>query len=378
MKKASLFLFFTLLLVLVAGASPVLARGRVDRVAGEIIELDAETGDITLQARNAGPLTVRTAGAELYRKVYRGGLEPITFDDLAVGDRIQAEGVWDGDSFDASELRLLAPLPSSAPAVVNGAISDSPNAETGVFTVQPFDGDPVTVKTGDTEYYRQLRQGRLEPIAFGDLANGDRVRVEGTWDGGVLMASKVLVKPPAPLPAPAVVNGTISGSPNAEAGTFTVQPRNGDPVPVQTGDTRFYRELRRGRLEAITFDVLADGDRVRVEGVWEGDVLMASRVLVKPPAPTDSPAVWNGTISGNPDSEAGTFTLQPRDGDPVGVQAGDSEFYRQLPQGHLESITFDDLADGDPVRVEGAWAGDVFQANRVIVMRAAPRPSNTQ
>jgi hypothetical protein len=87
------------------------------------------------------------------------------------------------------------------------------------------------------------------------------------------------LKPTAPLPYRA--SGKITAL--DAAGSFTVEPQRKPSFAVQTGpETRFYRAVRRGSLEVISFEDLAVDDLVNVHGQWDGDQLNAALVLVKP------------------------------------------------------------------------------------------------
>jgi hypothetical protein len=279
MKKRSVLLVLAVLLTLAVAASPVLASGRPDRVAGEITGLDATSGEITLQLRHGAEIAVATSDTtEFYRKVHLGGLEAISFDDLAIGDRVQVVGTRDGEVLTAAKV-ILVPPPPPPPQAVHGSIV-ALDAGAGTIRVQPCDGDALTVQTtAETTFYRRFHRGRLEPISFADLAVEDQVTVLGTWEGDLFIAGRVTVMPAAPPELPRLVNGDISAL--DPAGAFTLERRLGGAITVKTTtETQFYRQARWGRLEPITFAELVVGDRVSVLGTWDGEALNASKVIV--------------------------------------------------------------------------------------------------
>ncbi|HFD39885.1 MAG TPA: hypothetical protein ENJ31_08605 [Anaerolineae bacterium] len=370
MKK---LLILSLLLALAVTASPALARGGADRIAGEITALDGATGVITLQPRYGDPATVQTsADTEFYRKVPRGGLEPITFEDLVVGDRIVVEGAWDGDLFNADEVVVVAsatPPPPPPPASDRfGGVITALDAANGTITLQARDGD-VTVQTStETEFYRMQHHGDLQPITFDDLAVGDKVRVEGAWNGDLFDADRVIAMPVAPPPPPEDMVGGVITALDAAAGTITIQsPHSADPITIQTSDeTEFYRMIHQGGLEPITFDDLAVGDQIGAEGAWDGDLFNAEKVMVKSWSPPSGDMV-EGTIT-SLDAATGVITIRSMDGSTVTVQtSAETEFYRMVGHDTLEPITFDDLAVGDRIVANGVWDGDLFNASRVVV-----------
>ena len=74
-----------------------------------------ETGVITVQSMDGSVITIQTsAETEFYRMGHDGTLEEITFDDLTVGNRIAAEGAWDGDVFNASKIVAMPDMTQRA------------------------------------------------------------------------------------------------------------------------------------------------------------------------------------------------------------------------------------------------------------------------
>jgi hypothetical protein len=111
------------------------------------------------------------------------------------------------------------------------------------------------------------------------------VSVQGYLEGEVFKALKVLVlpEPPDDPPHPPEDNrliGTITAL-DAGAGTITVQSTAGDPVTAQTSaETKYFRQVRKGEHEAITFDDLELEDKVIILGIKEGDTFNATKVIV--------------------------------------------------------------------------------------------------
>ena len=132
MKKTSLPLLLALLLSLLMAATPALAQQgigrtgiehrpspppRLDHIGGEIIDLDATAGTMSIQPLRGEPVTVQTSeDTQFHRQLADGGCESISFGDLATGDNVQVQGEWDGELFNATRVivLLLPPVPLSA------------------------------------------------------------------------------------------------------------------------------------------------------------------------------------------------------------------------------------------------------------------------
>jgi len=288
MKKYSAVLILALVLLLAAAASPALAQDQTMRVAGEITAIDPNTDQLAVKPRFRDPVKVQTsAETEFWRKVGQDGLEPITFEDLVVGDHIQIGGTWDGEVLMADKVIVL-PETDASPKRISGIITRlDPGSQ--ALAVKPRDGEPVEVHTFDeTHFYRLLRHGRLLPIAFEDLAVGDWVKVQGAMDGEILLARRVTVLPLKPGDHPP---STIAGKIGRidDSANFSLNRRHGEPVKVVTDEeTKFYRTLPWGRLEPIRFEDLAVGQKVLVQGARNDEGAFSADVVIVLRAPGDN------------------------------------------------------------------------------------------
>ena len=258
-------------------------------------------------------------------------------------------------------------LAQDRPVRVSGEIT-AVDDTTGQFTVKPRYREAITVQTSaETDILRKIQEDGLEPIALGDLMDGDQVTVAGIWQGDLLQARRVTVKA-ACVPPPDTVHGAISVL-DASSGTITVEPQTGDAVLVQTSEeTVFYRETQRARREPILFADLAEGDWVRIQGAWVEDVFEAVRVTVMPFRPAPPPRLVVGSI-GELLSET-DFSLEHQRLEPITVKTTETtKFYRTLRWGRLEPISFGELVAGDWVAALGRWDGEALNADVVTVMR---------
>ncbi len=279
MRKRFTILILALLLLVVA-VSPTLAFERPGHIAGEITVINTDTAQLTVRLRYGAPVTVQIEDeTEFLLKVEDVGLEPITFEDLDVGDRIHVWGTWDEGVLYASKV-IVMPESKMILDTLQGTVSvlDSVNL---TITVTAGEEDLVVVQTTEeTKFYRVVQHGRLELIAFADLVVGDRVKAQGDWDGEIFNAQRIMVMPLKPTsPPPNRASGEITAL--VDAG-FTLEKRGGYEINVTTSaETKFYAAIRRGQLKAITFEDLALEDMVVVSGEWDGDQLKATLVIVK-------------------------------------------------------------------------------------------------
>ena len=283
MRKRFTILILVLLLLVVA-VSPTLAHERPGHIAGEItaIYTDTDTVQLTVRLRYGTPVTVQIEDeTEFLLKVEDVGLEPFTFEELAVGDRIHVWGMWDEGVLYASKV-IVMPESKMILDTLQGTVSVV-NSGNLTITVLAGEEDLVVLQTTvETKFYRVVQHGRLEPIAFSDLFDGDRVKAQGDWVGEIFNAYRITVMPLIPSsPPPNRASGEITDLDLDTAG-FTLEKRGGYEINILTSaETRFYDAIRRGQLEAITFSDLALEDMVFVSGEWVDDQLKATQVIVK-------------------------------------------------------------------------------------------------
>ena len=126
--------------------------------------------------------------------------------------------------------------------------------------------DSITIEvatTGDTKW-----------DDFGDheLAVGDRVKVEGCWDGDVLLANEIELKNPDHDDECGSVVGTVGA---IAEGVVTIVNGARQVEVLTDGDTEWVGFP--GREVAV-------GDRVKAEGCWEGGAFVAHKVTLMPGA----------------------------------------------------------------------------------------------
>jgi len=247
----------------VKGVMPEPGVVLASRIIVQVPEVDEASIEGTIESIGVGELTVTTESGPVVVSVSadtmikRNG-SPAVFEDLMVGDRVEAEGVWDGDVLDAA--KISAEAPEAEEVEIEGTIESIGDGELTVTT----DGGPVVVSvSGDTTIERNGAAATFE-----DLVVGDHVEVEGVWDGDVLAAASIDAE--APEAEMAEISGTISAIGDGE---ITVETDGGPVVVSVTADTVITLD---GSTALITDLVV--GQRVEASGVWDGDVLVASSI----------------------------------------------------------------------------------------------------
>jgi hypothetical protein len=176
-------------------------------------------------------------------------------DGLANGLFVTVEGELRDDTVFASEIegRATLPLQEGDRITLQGAINDY--AGIGSFTVEGLgvDASSATLDIGDTS-----------------LRNGAVVEIEGSWNGTLVIASRVTsrrgrIKLEAPV-----------SDVSAASGMLTLQYAQGT-VTVTTDDRTLFDDDRDG-LEYPSLDDLAIGDFVEIEALTLGGTLLATRI----------------------------------------------------------------------------------------------------
>jgi len=182
--------------------------------------------------------------------------------ELKIGDDVKVAGCWDGDVFIAEEVELKGGGWQESCVKLVGVIG---NVSGENFVLDTDDGSVPVVTTVDTHW-----------DDFGDhqLSVGDRVKVEGCWDGDVLVAHKVKLLEDEEEEEEACAKYVGKVSAVADDG-FTLKAGSRSISVITTGETEWH-----------DFDghTLGVGDKVKVGGCWEGDVFVAAEVELKKPA----------------------------------------------------------------------------------------------
>jgi hypothetical protein len=179
--------------------------------------------------------------------------------ELALGDKVKVEGCWDDDDFVAEEIELLNRDDHEYGCAKLVGIIGNVSGEN--FVLDTDDGSLPVVTTGETEW-----------LNFGDheLAIGDKVKVEGCWDGDVFVAEVVELK-----------GGNDSGEKcgnlmgvvtEVSLPSFTMKKGNKTIQVLTTDDTEWEEFGDQGITVA---------DKVKVAGCWSDEVFVAEEVELK-------------------------------------------------------------------------------------------------
>lgn len=177
----------------------------------------------------------------------------------------------------------------------------------GTFTLMTRKGDELEFQTNESTKYRSPN-GSVEDIH--DLEKGMKALVMAQrLDDGTLMALMVAAGLPEDLPDHIRMAGQIVAV-DPESKSFALQPREGEPIPFQTGERTRYRG------EGIEdFDDLKVGMHAMVAAIpQDGASPLALVVAVGQPKDRPDLRKFGGEITGVVPGR-GTFTLLTRDGE---------------------------------------------------------------
>jgi len=179
--------------------------------------------------------------------------------ELALGDKVKVEGCWDDDDFVAEVIELLNGDDHEDGCAKFVGIIGNVSGEN--FVLDTDEGSLPVVTTGETEW---LNFGDHEP------AIGDKVKVEGCWDGEVFVADVVELKS---RDDPGEKCGNLMGVvTEVSLPSFSMQKGNKTIQVLTTIETEW---------EDFGDHEIAVGDKVKVAGCWSGEVFVAEEVELK-------------------------------------------------------------------------------------------------
>jgi hypothetical protein len=351
-------------LVVIYGSTPPPPPPPPPVLIGEIVEVLPEEHQI-LVAPEHGPghhdrVLVQVTDETLIVNLFGEILE---FDDLEAGMMVGIEGEWEGDLLVAAVITVMdEEPPPPPPGTLMGEIVEI-SAEELQFLVDAEWGDMVAVQvTDETEIVTMFG----EPLEFSDLQVGMFVMVEGEYEGDLLFARLVMVMDEEPPPPPTTLMGTIAEI-FPEEWQLLVAPETDGLVRVQVTDhTRIMTQFG----EPLKFEDLEVGQFVGIEGEFEGDLLVASVIMVMDEEPPPPPGVAVGEIAEIlPDAHQ--FVLHTEMGREILVQVTDDTEIFNI---HGEPMEFADLQVGMFVGVEGEFEGDILIARTIVVHDGGPPP----
>ncbi|MFV1860099.1 MAG: DUF5666 domain-containing protein, partial [Anaerolineales bacterium] len=230
----------------------------------------------------------------------------------------------------------------------------------GTFTLTTRKGEELEFHTNESTKFRSP-DGTVEGIR--DLKKGMKALVVATeQDDGTLHALMVAAGRPEDLPEGKRLGGVIE-SVNPDAQSFTLKPRDGELVRIETGErTRFLGEGIDGLSD------LEPGMHARVV-VIEQDEGGLMALLVAARKPKDRPEVikLGGEITGVVPGQ-GTFTLMSREGEEFELSTNERTKFRSR-DGSVQGI--DDLKKGMLAMV-GAVRQDDGQLLALVVAVGNP------
>ncbi len=291
--------------------------GTVTEVTEDGFSIETETGSITV--------------------VTDGDTEWDDFGDheLAVGDKVKVAGCWDGDVFVADKVELKDGGDEEICTKLVGTVAEV--SESG-FAIESDAGFVTVVTTDDTEW---------DDFDDRALAIGDKVKVEGCWDGEFFIAHKVELKDANGEESCFKLVGVIG---NVSGENFVLDTDEGSIPVVTTDDTKW---------DDFGDHDLAIGDKVKVKGCWDGDIFVAREVKLLNHDEEEDCTKYVGNVTEGDDRR---FTLGNGARSIMVVTTGETMWLEF--EGH-------ELAIGDKVKVDGCWEGEVFVAKSVELKKPA-------
>ena len=314
----------------------VLVKGTVnpDGVTGiaETVIFDDEVeGPITAIEVNANgdAKLITVLGVSIIVEQTGTVYENVTFETLSVGDVVEVSGFPEG----IANLRATR-VEKKADSYVAGQIVEIKGYVTDLQNTEFFIGSQlIDFETAD-----------LSDVVGGILSEGDYVEVYGTLEGERLIASRIETED---TPVTAANSG----------GSFTVQGGIQKFVSISNFEVAGVHVDASGAT-LIPIDVnLGNGVAVEVEGVWEGETLVATRVESR---------------RGDIEVEASVIDLDPATrsitmsvfGGAVTVIT-DARTMFDDDTSAVESFQYDDLRVGDFIEIEAIGIDDGLIATRV-------------
>ncbi|WP_374511165.1 DUF5666 domain-containing protein [Niveibacterium sp.] len=284
------------------------------RVVGIVSALDSTAKTFTI-----GTLTVDYSGAVVL---------PATA-TLTEGQRV---AVWSNVAVsDAGVLK------AKAVRIKNPSIADGAKVRLGGL-VADLDTTNVTFKLAGVSV--DAKTATFEKGTVADLANGRAVRVEGTWNAGKVVASKVkFVRDEGD--AEVSLSGAITDF--VSISSFKVR---GVPVDASTAT-----------LSGGTADNLANGVLVKIEGAYDAGVVKASSLSFST-TPDGGKRTFPGKVNSY-NATTGNFRLSGFD---MIFHVTDTTIYTNA-NGSAASV--DDLANGKRILVRGSFSAGVLVVSEV-------------
>lgn len=239
----------------------VLAQTPLHRAVGEVVTVDAATGQIGLKTDAGETVRVRTDQKTSFVRARPGardlaGATPVAMAEIAVGDRILARGALGDDrSVSARQVVVMARGDIAQKHEqdeaewrrrgVSGVITavDPARQEIAVETRSLAGSQAVTVSTSERKATfkryapESVRYGDARASSFAELQVGDQVRVLGdrAADGSKVVAEQVVSG------AFQIVSGAVQ---SVEGGTVTiVDNETGRPLAVAVAAETLVRRL---------------------------------------------------------------------------------------------------------------------------------------
>ncbi|MFA6958056.1 MAG: DUF5666 domain-containing protein [Thermoanaerobaculia bacterium] len=352
------------------------ATGETVRIDGRVATVTPELSELKLETPGGVLLSVATNETTLIR---RDGTA-IALKDIEVGSIARVVGKTTGErTLLALQIDIRTKELPRRDMIV-GQVAEIRAADRTLLINPHRDGPGTavleTVRADErTEIYR-----RGERIRFDDIALGDFVMAQGTFDASrVLLATRIDIAD-LPAPAPKIAGRVLEVSAATRQLTVAVErgwmhdAPTGPVTVVVTDTTKIYRDR-----EQVRFDAIKAGDFIVVAGTWRDDkALVADTIhLASRPDFPPMPAILGEIVTIEPATKTlfvrvrAMRPLESSTGGTVKVLVGDdTKIFR-----NGQPIGFGDLKTGNAVIVVGELRDDkAILAKRIDAIVAPERP----
>ena len=241
-------------------------REEVGHVWGELTAKGDDWMEITRRDGTAVGVVVREG-----TRFRIPGVEDPGLDDLSIGDRLYARGLWNDDR--ELEARLVIRVPDGVEALLLGKVT---GVAPPTIEVQTRPGTDVVITDENTRFFVP----GVENPSLADIAVDDIIMAGGVRDDDGLHALVVAVTPERPQRA--IRRGTVAAK---DGSALTLETPNGDQLTVVTDEQTRFRVVG---VDEPTINDIQVGFQAVAAGVLDpADGTLLARIVGARPAPAE-------------------------------------------------------------------------------------------
>jgi hypothetical protein len=256
--------------------------GKITAKGNQSITVKVWWGNTLVQQYKGQELEIQVDENTLYFFKQGTIVEPISFSELAVGQRVRVTGDTAEDVWTASKVTVQGAFFSLVGKIkAIGTDTITVRVWRGNIFARFFKGEDLTIQVDENTLYFYKQGTLVEPIDFSYLTVGQRVNVKGRVINDVWTASQVTV-----TGAKFSLVGKITA---IEGNTFTVnvwrgnifaRPFKGEDVVITVTEATLYYLKEGTNITETTFDALELDQKVTVNGYVKNNTWEAYKVTV--------------------------------------------------------------------------------------------------